>query len=197
MQQHYFGIGLNDIPWNFLVGGDGAIYEGRGFKFQGEIPIRSISSFIGFGYHIAFIGNFSTQNPSPDLVFTFENFLNNAVQREVLSEDYQIFLEDQLTLDKSVYGLLNVLRDNQKFYESKKIRARKFIVIKLKFLNILVLRIWSRSQWNADLPKDPSIMERLPVNVETVNARRMMVPFNCTNLVSWLTFVFIYFRKSP
>nr|CAD7432789.1 unnamed protein product [Timema monikensis] len=37
---------LSDIPYNFLIGGDGNVYEGRGFKIQGAfVPKWNIKSF--------------------------------------------------------------------------------------------------------------------------------------------------------
>lgn len=91
---------FDDIPYNFLIGGDGAIYEGRGFFRSGEI-IRTdnVNEFDVNGAFVAFIGNFDSRVPSPSevaaltrLTSVFRNF------------DYPFFFSvEQLIWPKS-YG---------------------------------------------------------------------------------------------
>ncbi|XP_054265387.1 peptidoglycan-recognition protein LF-like isoform X2 [Macrosteles quadrilineatus] len=38
IQQKHLDEGLNDIRYNYLVGGDGNVYEGRGWKVKPEVP---------------------------------------------------------------------------------------------------------------------------------------------------------------
>lgn len=49
---------FRDIGYNFLIGGDGRIYEGLGFGIRGEHAPRYNSQSIG----IAFIGNFQSKS---------------------------------------------------------------------------------------------------------------------------------------
>lgn len=39
---------LKDIPWNFLIGNDGNVYEGRGFNFEGEHTQNQHSMILEF-----------------------------------------------------------------------------------------------------------------------------------------------------
>jgi hypothetical protein len=56
---------LDDIPYNFMIGDDGFVYEGRGFRYQGEVPgNNSASSFGDVGMFVAFIGNFTVNQPN-------------------------------------------------------------------------------------------------------------------------------------
>lgn len=124
MQAFYFELGLVDIPWNFLIGDDGAVYEGRGFKYQGEIPMNdAVSSFDDIGLHVAFIGNFINEPPSVRQINTFQLFLDDALRQEVLKENYILLLEDQLSMTESpAAGLLEALTENSKFYSSMKFK---------------------------------------------------------------------------
>jgi hypothetical protein len=64
--QRYYLQFLKDIPFNFMIGDDGFVYEGRGFRFQGEIANNNAtSSFNDIGIFVAFIGTFSNrEDPS-------------------------------------------------------------------------------------------------------------------------------------
>ncbi|XP_043650701.1 peptidoglycan-recognition protein SB2 isoform X2 [Drosophila teissieri] len=53
---------FRDIGYNFLIGGDGRIYEGLGFGIRGEHAPNYNSQSIG----IAFIGNFQNAAGCPD-----------------------------------------------------------------------------------------------------------------------------------
>lgn len=123
MQAFYMDYyGLVDIPWNFMIGGDGRIYEGRGFKFNGEIARNrsKFSSFDGIGIHIAIIGTYDSI-PEVTRVFlirTFEDFLDNVLKREMLVDGYKLFLEDQLTLAASLGSFYNALQEFDRFYPS-------------------------------------------------------------------------------
>ena len=52
--------GWSDIGYNFLVGDDGNVYEGRGWDLQGAHVFGHNSRSIG----ISFIGNFQQRLPS-------------------------------------------------------------------------------------------------------------------------------------
>ena len=52
--------GLNDIGYSFLIGGDGNIYEGRGWNVVGALT----NGFNRKGYAASFIGDFTSRLPS-------------------------------------------------------------------------------------------------------------------------------------
>lgn len=88
MQKIYMEIsGLKDIPFNFLIGGDGSVYEGRGNLVQGEL-VRSdtINEFEQSGLVIAFIGNFLLIEPSATIMSTFAEFLEKIESWENVEE---------------------------------------------------------------------------------------------------------------
>ena len=51
----------SDIGYSFLIGGDGKIYEGRGWNKSGA----HTQGFNSQGYGVAFIGDFTSTNPTP------------------------------------------------------------------------------------------------------------------------------------
>ncbi|KAJ8400408.1 hypothetical protein AAFF_G00397910 [Aldrovandia affinis] len=57
MQDRHF----QDIGYNFLIGGDGMIYEGRGWGVVGAHSKGNNHDSVG----IAFMGNFNHESPSP------------------------------------------------------------------------------------------------------------------------------------
>lgn len=122
---------LRDIPWNFLIGDDGLVYEGRGFRFQGEILSENshISSFDDVGILIAFIGNFSIRTLSSQQVNALDTFLEYAFRRDVLIDSFKLLLQDQL-VETSVPadGLLDFLHSRQEFRECKK-RYQEILII--------------------------------------------------------------------
>ena len=59
---HIDGNSWNDIGYSFLIGGDGNVYEGRGWNVQGA----HTQGFNDVGYGIDFMGNFIDHLP-PDI----------------------------------------------------------------------------------------------------------------------------------
>ena len=57
---HMDGNGWSDIGYTFLVGGDGSIFEGRGWNVVGAHTY----GFNSVGYGIDFIGTFTSKNPT-------------------------------------------------------------------------------------------------------------------------------------
>lgn len=94
MQDYYMQVKcLKDIPWNFLIGDDGNIYEGRGFQYQGGCQTNFIptsDSFDDVGLLIAFIGDYSVNTPSLRQIEAFTAFLSSSVNRDLLHKNYVI-----------------------------------------------------------------------------------------------------------
>lgn len=109
---------LKDIPYNFLVGDDGFMYEGRGYRFQGDLPENNLaSSFEKIGIIVAFIGTFDDRQPSQRQIATFNEFLANSVQRDYLKKNYKIISQDQLVMLVPVAaGLLESLKLMNRFH---------------------------------------------------------------------------------
>lgn len=75
-----------DIQYNFLVGGDGRIYEGRGFSLQGGMP----DSFSSQTLTLAFMGNFIVVHPSDPQLKAAKDFLDSAAAKGYLDPSFRI-----------------------------------------------------------------------------------------------------------
>lgn len=112
---------LQDIPWNFLIGGDGRVYEGRGYKFEGEHSMDvNASDYNDIGIGIGFIGNF-TNYLGVQLIETLEKFIKKSIDEEILSLNYLIFLQDKLVYKKSQAESLEIALNGIKNYYDGKI----------------------------------------------------------------------------
>lgn len=122
LQGRFFQMGFSDIPWNYLVGSDGSIYEGRGNRFFGEISRRndSASTFNEIGMLIGFVGNFSGNRPGEKQMKAFETFVGVTMDWGILSRDVTLFSQDQLVMTKpAATGLIEALRKYARFYSRK------------------------------------------------------------------------------
>ena len=63
--------GWDDIGYSFLIGGDGLIYEGRGWNKKGAHTY----CYNQLSYGIAFIGNYILSTPNDAMLQAYETFL--------------------------------------------------------------------------------------------------------------------------
>ncbi|GBO36451.1 Peptidoglycan recognition protein 3, partial [Araneus ventricosus] len=75
-----------DIGYSFLVGGDGRIYEGRGWKAVGAHTYGYNSKAIG----ISFMGNFDKVQPSAAMVDAARKLIDCGVEKKFISANRQI-----------------------------------------------------------------------------------------------------------
>lgn len=117
---------LKDIPYNFLVGDDGYVYEGRGFEFQGEITkTSSASNFDDIGLFVAFIGTFADVEPTELQKSSLNDFLESSVRRDMIDENFIVLSQDQLTLSATpAQGLLEVTKSWNGFHSRKQTNYR-------------------------------------------------------------------------
>ena len=88
---------LSDIPSNFLIGDDGNVYEGRGFTYQGEIVSKNFFDAYRESIIVAFIGNFSSQQPSEEQFASFNSFLTKSAAENKIMSNFALFSQNQLT----------------------------------------------------------------------------------------------------
>lgn len=114
-------IAKGGIPYNFMIGGDGRVYEIRGFMHQGNTTSSEFgSSFDNIGISVAFIGTFVDREPSESLLQTYFKFVPNAIRRDLLDDQYQVVFRDHLiNADEPALGLLNVISKWSNFRHSK------------------------------------------------------------------------------
>lgn len=81
-----------DIGYNFLVGGDGAAFEGRGWKYEGAHTLGYNYKSIGVG----FIGTFNVQLPPKNQIAAFKKLVAKGVELGYIQKDYKILAARQL-----------------------------------------------------------------------------------------------------
>ncbi|XP_074837346.1 peptidoglycan recognition protein 1-like [Carettochelys insculpta] len=84
--QHYHmnGKGWCNIAYNFLIGEDGNVYEGRGWNTEGAHTYGYNDISLG----IAFIGDFTGRSPDAAAWRALKQLLHFAVREGYLSSDY-------------------------------------------------------------------------------------------------------------
>ncbi|XP_027701851.1 peptidoglycan recognition protein 1-like [Vombatus ursinus] len=78
---------LCDISYNFLIGEDGLIYEGRGWSTTGD---HSDPAWNSISLGISFIGNFRNRPPAPRAIRAIQSLLRCGTVHGVLSSQYMI-----------------------------------------------------------------------------------------------------------
>ena len=88
---------LDDIPYNFLIGGDVRIYEGRGFNYQGQHTENfEATEYNSIGICIAFIGDYTSTAPNSGMIDLLKEFILTFVELEIIASDHIIVLQDDL-----------------------------------------------------------------------------------------------------
>ncbi|XP_014204912.1 peptidoglycan-recognition protein LE-like isoform X2 [Copidosoma floridanum] len=83
---HIESKGWNDISYNFLVGGDGLVYEGRGWGIEGAHTFNYNIKSIG----ISFIGTFNSEKPTNAQVHAAKKLIELGVEKGEISPDYKL-----------------------------------------------------------------------------------------------------------
>lgn len=101
-----------------MIGGEGSLFEGRGFDFQGEIPTNN--SFFdqrNIGLVVAFIGTFTSQRPSDVQVLTFNQFLSSSIARDLINRNFTLLQADEvINSEREVNGIVDILKDLPEFH---------------------------------------------------------------------------------
>nr|UIW25015.1 peptidoglycan-recognition protein LF [Lasioderma serricorne] len=84
---HIESRGFYDIGYNFLVGGDGYAYEGRGWKKEGSHTYGFNKMSIG----ISFIGTFNTEAPNKIQYEACKKLIKIGVEMGYIAQDYKLF----------------------------------------------------------------------------------------------------------
>ncbi|KAL1490235.1 hypothetical protein ABEB36_012964 [Hypothenemus hampei] len=88
---------FHDIGYNFLIGGDGNVYEGAGWHKVGAHTRGYNSRSIG----ISFTGNFSDKLPNRKMLKALKKFLACAVELGELDGKYKLFGARQVSATAS------------------------------------------------------------------------------------------------
>lgn len=84
---HVDGNGWNDIGYNFLVGEDGRVYEGRGWLTQGA----HAPTYNSLSHGICIIGNFMERMPDMIAMDTARALMRCGVQKGYIKGEYELF----------------------------------------------------------------------------------------------------------
>lgn len=95
-------IGYADIEYNFLVGGDGAAYVGRGWDFEGKSTPGCNAKSIA----IAFIGTFEDEIPPKQQIEAAQKLIKEGVNLSKLSASYRLYGADQLNDVESPHKMI-------------------------------------------------------------------------------------------
>lgn len=94
---HIESARFSDIGYNFLIGGDGNSYEGRGWDFVGAHTGGHNTGSIG----IAFIGMFDETPPTAVQLNAAKKLIEEGVRLKKLDADYKLFGHRQFKLTNS------------------------------------------------------------------------------------------------
>ena len=83
---HMESNGWSDIGYNFLIGGDGLPYVGRGWEYEGAHTRTYNKLSIG----LSFIGNFAVVVPLKSQLEAAQKLLELGVKLGKISEDYKL-----------------------------------------------------------------------------------------------------------
>ncbi|XP_077521918.1 peptidoglycan-recognition protein SC2-like [Amblyomma americanum] len=75
-----------DIGYSFLIGGDGRVYEGRGFGVEGAHTIGYNKNAIA----ISFIGDFSRKKPNAKMLAAAKNLIACGVKKGLIKKGYRL-----------------------------------------------------------------------------------------------------------
>ncbi|XP_054262480.1 peptidoglycan-recognition protein SB2-like isoform X3 [Macrosteles quadrilineatus] len=83
------GRGLADIQYNFLIGGDGVVYEGRGLLYHAHKDKQHMD-LKGKSLDIAYIGDFSDKVPLKRIYRTCASLIQMLVEYEYLTNQFHL-----------------------------------------------------------------------------------------------------------
>lgn len=92
----------DDIGYNFLVGGDGSAYVGRGWDLVGA----HTKGYNKNSVCIAFIGTFNEYGPTDQQLCAAQQLIVDGVRQMKLIQDYKLYGHRQLTQTDSPGNVL-------------------------------------------------------------------------------------------
>ncbi|KAG5678217.1 hypothetical protein PVAND_007909 [Polypedilum vanderplanki] len=111
---HIHSHKLPDIGYNFCIGQDGNVYEGRGWEVQGA----DVSGFSSHSLSICFIGSFEMSIPNFITFLAAQELILCGINKGFVSSSYSLIAHRQISaLNSQCPGnaLLNELKRNTRF----------------------------------------------------------------------------------
>ncbi|CAH1397222.1 unnamed protein product [Nezara viridula] len=100
IQSYHIRKGFCDIGYNFLIGDDGYIYEGRGWGIYGAHTIGFNCDSVGIGL----IGNFNKNIPSSDMFDMLKLLIEEGLRINEISKQYKLLFQSQINEKPSPGG---------------------------------------------------------------------------------------------
>ncbi|XP_055634644.1 peptidoglycan-recognition protein LB isoform X2 [Toxorhynchites rutilus septentrionalis] len=83
---HQLDRGWNDIGYSFAVGGDGRVYQGRGFNVVGAHAPRYNDKSVG----ICMIGDWRFDLPPKNMLLAVQSFIDYGVRHNIIAANYTL-----------------------------------------------------------------------------------------------------------
>lgn len=119
---HIHSYGWNDIGYNFCIGEDGNVYEGRGWERQAENS-GSLQGYNENSLSICFMGKFDSLLPTFVSFLAVQELINCGIDKGFLSSHYSLIAHRQIsTKDYNCPGnaLYNEIKRNLKYKSNPK-----------------------------------------------------------------------------
>lgn len=87
----------NDITYNFLVGEDGNVYEGRGYN----VGNHSFEEYNDKSICISFIGNYVERDAPEIQILAAQRFIEDNVKTGQIGDDYTLYGHRQVRQTQS------------------------------------------------------------------------------------------------
>lgn len=81
-----------DIVYNFVIAGDGVVYEARGWDYMGSLTNNNVNGSL----EVAFLGTFINKMPSASQIQAFHKLMRVGITINKVSEDYSLVAQCQL-----------------------------------------------------------------------------------------------------
>jgi len=94
---HIEGRKWSDIAYNYLVGGEGAVYEGRGWDKEGAHTLGWNNKSIG----ICLIGTFTTIEPTQRQLTATQRLIARGVKLGKIDQNYRLLAHKQVQSTES------------------------------------------------------------------------------------------------
>ncbi|MED6289211.1 hypothetical protein CHARACLAT_000408 [Characodon lateralis] len=112
MKERHF----DDIGYNFLIGGDGSVFEGRGWGVMGAHTKGHNHDSLG----IALMGNFNNDSPSKEAILSVKQLLMSGVLEGFIEPQFVLYGHRDLGATecpgKNLYAALSKLRSSGKHF---------------------------------------------------------------------------------
>ncbi|XP_043861877.1 peptidoglycan-recognition protein LC [Drosophila santomea] len=148
---HMKSMGWVDIGYNFLVGGDGQIYVGRGWHIQGQ----HVKGYGAISVSIAFIGTFVNMEPPARQIEAAMRLMDEGVRLHRLQPDYHIYAHRQVSPTESPGQKLCELMQNWPRFTQD--------ATSLRLLRNETVKLVTRPYWLAQPPIGPLTPLKLPI----------------------------------